>query len=1078
MMSEIEKFNKIKKDRNAWKQSVDIVASIQIKLPHISKTKEIILALLETNIPLIDMNDLSIIYKSFGKEDLDFLAYSGEIFSNNSKPLFQKNNPNIIETMNSNNFLYFENETLCKEAGFGSYKSVLIVPMRLDNERNMGVFIIHNTHKEYHYEGDIPDVLNKLSDRITYFIHEKTKERLHHVFDEKRNNLLSNKLRSEYDIFFKLIELMKNWYVNTNDIYILIRSSIEINNYFNACDKGIVNKNFRLNKVLSSVEKKNIIGNDDFIKLIDKNGSLVLKKETDLKKINNNCKSFVATDIKHPSGYNFGYIIIQNLTVEKSYDNGDDNVLDNISDFTAVLLEDYRNKKRYDFIKEIEKSTKDLLDRNIIYNNIYDIFYEMYGVRSLEISIKNKKKQQLNNVFRKGYYKFNFSLEDYKKIDNHIQKLRDNLGANAKNLTLEINENNYLVTPMRVVSESGIWQVLGCFIIPIQETGNITANAINKVSDALATKMHHWSTQKRNKIINNFGKKVSQLSTTSITEKKLLRLAYEAVERVMFSENFYIATYDPDTNKIRFPFSLKGGKSWDLESRSLNSDEIGKTEEILLTGQPLLHLTKEGSKAWYTDLDHPERKEFVGNYLASWVGVPIFSTKGVIGVIATYHSTENYLYANNDIFFLQNIASSISALFRLLQESKTKNEIERIKSEKVTALIIQAVKEKEEKKKQAYIAEQQDLISTSLLAQDLTHRLNNSIGIIKISVEQAIRDISLTQQNGRTKHLRRTKQSLTNIDEVINEVIDEISEISRKSLQKISLRDIIDKVLRQVSISKRLAKENIEYSLNIADDVPHSIEANMRTFFNSLYAVVENSANAVLKKKELSPLISDFFVDINITKNGDDIFIDISDNGVEISKSRRNEIFQVNPNAGKFSRYGLWRARNIIESLGGSLELLDSKPKTFRFIISEKLENDQISRDIVNKKNIVYILDDEVSWRDQIGWWLEDINFTVRKAKNQNEMNELLNINEVPQLILLDISLYKREGRNVDGLVFIEKFRKKYSQVKICIITGYTELLGDYKKHVDYVFKKVDNETRQALEQEYFTKKIKELINS
>jgi two-component SAPR family response regulator len=79
-------------------------------------------------------------------------------------------------------------------------------------------------------------------------------------------------------------------------------------------------------------------------------------------------------------------------------------------------------------------------------------------------------------------------------------------------------------------------------------------------------------------------------------------------------------------------------------------------------------------------------------------------------------------------------------------------------------------------------------------------------------------------------------------------------------------------------------------------------------------------------------------------------------------------------------------------------------------------------------------------------------------------------------LVLLDISLYKREGRNLDGLTFIETVKSKHPHTKICIVTGYSEFIGDYENSVDYVFKKIDNATRQVLNQEDFTKKISELI--
>ena len=1084
-------------DREAWRKSANIISLIQRKLPNIVKSREIILALLEAELPFINANELSIIYKSFGAKNPIFLAYSGTVFSKESCPDFEVNNNYIIDIINhpdSKEVYYFKNKEQCRIAGFSAYKSVLIVPMHLSDERNIGVFVIHNTAKENAYTGDIKQILNQLSDHIAYFIRTKIRKNIHTIFDNSRNKLLASHFKYEDDIFSQLVLLMKQWYGKTDDIYILIKNPIKVGCYFLACDKGQVIKEFRLNSVMEQEKIQKIIGDPNIQCTIDRNHGLVIKEEYILDTINKKCKSWAAANIRHPAGYSFGYIILQNSTVKHAYEYGDEHILDNIANFTAVLLAEHRKEKRYDFIKQINHSTDNPYKENTTYKKIYHFFEKNYGINCLEIAIQNRKKQKLQTVFKRGHKALNFNTKDYQTIEKHIHSLRNNRDTNAENLSLTICSSTYLVTPMRIVSETGIWQVIGCFIIPIQHIGNITAKSINKVSDAIAVRVNHWNNYQRNEILNEFGKTVSQLSTKNINYNKLLNLAYKAVAKVMFTENFYIALYDIEKNKIQFPFILKEGEEWVVEPRLLNPHKIGKTEEIILSQQPLLHLTNQDSKHWYTDPDHPERYEFAGNYLASWVGVPIFSADGVIGVIATYHASANYLYTEDDIFFLQNIAHSISGLFRVLSEAKIINKIQEIQQqqrekeraekrrvrelerEKQEAIqkVKQQEKQKSEEKKQIYIAEQQDIISTSLLAQDLTHRLNNSIGIIKVSVEQAIRDISLTHSGAGIDHLRRTKQSLSNIDEVIDEVIDEISEISNESLQVISLRDVADKVLRQVYISKRLEHENIQPNLEVMDDVPDNIEANARTFFNSLYAVVDNAATAVLAKKSQSPLINNFFVSVHISQDAGHIFIDVSDNGIAIEESRKKEIFQVNPNAGNYSRYGLWRARNIMESLGGKLELLDTDRKTFRFSLVKKEKTPPQEPQQIN--NLVYILDDEISWRDQIGWWLEDANFAVKKAANMEEMDSLLNAVHSPQLVLLDISLYKREGRNLDGLSFIEKIRLKYPKTKICIVTGYSEFLGDYKNSVDYVFKKIDNKTRIVLNQDYFTTKINQLI--
>lgn len=1104
-MNDSRQYSQIQIDREAWRTAANIITLIQRKLPDIFKVKELILALLEAGLPLIERSELSIVYNAFGKKEASFLAHAGEVFTPKSQVHFKTNNKAITDTINQaglDTTLYLRTAAQCQSAGFSSYKSVLIVPMRLSSERHIGAFILHNAKKEAAYTGDIKTIFDMLSDQMAYFIRSKIRKNIHTIFDETRNKLLAKHFRHENDIFSQLLHRMGKWYGKTDDIYVLIRNPIDTEKYFLAANKSQINQNFRLDKVLSDKKTEAIAGDLNIQCTIDRNHGLVINESYILETINKHCKSWLAANIRHPSGYSFGYIVIQNAQVKQAYEYGDENVLDNIASFTAVILAEHRKKNRDHFItKDISHSIDNPYKSNATYAKIYTFFNTAYGIDTLEIAIKNRKVQQLQVVFKKGRQQFDFSVQDYQVIDQHIQALRSNTNTNADNLSLIINEKTYLITPMRVVSETGIWQVLGCFIMPITDIEDMSAKSINKVSDALAIRVHHWNDYQRNEILNVFGKTVSQLSTHDISHHKLLKLAYQAITKVMFTENFYIALYHREKNQIQFPFILKNGQDWvnehKLDPRLLNPRKMGKTEEIILSEQPLLHLTDQESKHWYTDPKHPERYEFAGNYLASWIGVPIFCSEGVIGVIAAYHESANYLYTEDDIFFLQNIAHSISGLFRVLSEAKIKDKIQKIELQQIEkeraaqrkerererdkqAEIEQAKREEREKaaeKKQVYIAEQQDIISTSLLAQDLTHRLNNSIGIIKVSVEQAIRDIGLTHSGAGIEHLRRTKQSLSNIDEVIDEVIDEISEISNQSLQTLSLREVADKVLRQVYISKRLSHENIQSNLNVLDDVPDNIEANARTFFNSLYAVVDNAASAILARKKKSPLVNHFFLKINISQNDEFIFIDVSDNGIAIEVSRRKEIFQVNPNAGHYSRYGLWRARNIMQSIGGELSLLNREIKTFRFSLAKKESQMTLKKELSPIKNLVYILDDELSWRDQITWWLEDANFEVRKAANKMDMQDLLSIDTYsPQLVLLDISLYKREGRNLDGLTFIETVKSKHPNTKICIITGYSEFIGDYEHSVDYVFKKIDNATRQVLNQEDFTKKISELI--
>ena len=80
----------------------------------------------------------------------------------------------------------------------------------------------------------------------------------------------------------------------------------------------------------------------------------------------------------------------------------------------------------------------------------------------------------------------------------------------------------------------------------------------------------------------------------------------------------------------------------------------GRTEHIIRAKAPLFIETRAKSEEWY---DQPGRGEYIGDPLASWIGVPMISGSQVIGVVAAYHKTDDYIYSEDDVEVLQAIAN-------------------------------------------------------------------------------------------------------------------------------------------------------------------------------------------------------------------------------------------------------------------------------------------------------------------------------------------------------------------------------------------------------------------------------------
>jgi K+-sensing histidine kinase KdpD len=147
------------------------------------------------------------------------------------------------------------------------------------------------------------------------------------------------------------------------------------------------------------------------------------------------------------------------------------------------------------------------------------------------------------------------------------------------------------------------------------------------------------------------------VSGVRLREDDILKLIHTQARKLMDMENFYIALYDENTNIVRFGLAYVNGKRIDIKkdkSWQPRKAGKGKTEEIIRTKQPILHATKAEAKRWH---EQPGHKEYVGAIFPSWMGVPIVVGNNVIGVIATYHPKQEYIYSRGDLDILQLIAS-------------------------------------------------------------------------------------------------------------------------------------------------------------------------------------------------------------------------------------------------------------------------------------------------------------------------------------------------------------------------------------------------------------------------------------
>ena len=147
-------------------------------------------------------------------------------------------------------------------------------------------------------------------------------------------------------------------------------------------------------------------------------------------------------------------------------------------------------------------------------------------------------------------------------------------------------------------------------------------------------------------VLNEIGR---ELTAEIKSEAAIIELVHQQASRLMNMSDSYIALFDKETNEIRFPLMLKGGDAIEMLPRQFGK---GGTEEIIKTGKPLFHRTKAEARAWYD-----QHEDFVGEIASSWIGVPIATAGGVLGVIAAYDWQYDNVYGDADLEVLQVIAS-------------------------------------------------------------------------------------------------------------------------------------------------------------------------------------------------------------------------------------------------------------------------------------------------------------------------------------------------------------------------------------------------------------------------------------
>lgn len=1148
----------------------------------------------------ISRKKISVVKRAYGTNKLAIKVLKGKFNDKDKKIVLSSDVEEILravidgsihENINNKNVLFQKNEA--KNQGFdvsleepfyrnndykldstcqltGNYSKILIVPMRLYQDKSIGVFIIGGMAEDSNFEESFSRDIDSLSNRVALFMSEsdnrhrrKIQYALNFALNQKespsRRDIVKccvqhftldlhahyekwvekEKIRTDESMLNRRgISEIKNisqnlfpistqpWFAR-DELDIIVRSPHYFDRFFWVYGQGEVKvsdgregqgQKIDLKKLQSLAGSQ--LGNSGYgydmpeslIQVFNNKRPLILNSSKECEKYFQSeekkkkgitlPKSCAIFPMKIPGGGVIGYFIFKNFIENRAYKE-EEVLLDDISNRVADLFVKIRFQEREEKLtkfREIfnknnrsQKSYEFYIDKfSQVLKNVYgeDLKYCLiirnkqtsdipeFNSDSSDMEVSNSFLRNINDECSKqevlslardfimsrnnetACYVRDFldsrpnpsSLEESQKGDEKIDKVLKRSAI----FPLHRLPDMALGFPIEESPEDSKEKInVGCLIIKDAHLGLSDLRFLDSLTDQLAFKFKLLDDQERKVQTYAFSKEIRESDDINIGS--LLELIRKYTKKIMYTSNMFIALLDyENTNKlgfpsIKFPLFYENGKLQpDIQKKveknrffDPESNEKGRVEAILATGETIYIDNLENSQAWY---DHPNHEERAGNYYASFIGTPIWQKRKVVGVVAAYHPDKEFAYEEADLNFLIDIADKASGLLRDLQNTELKEAIKELKSAN------------------KLIAESERKARDSDYIKDINHQMGNILPSIRNNLSEISHQIEYSILNSTTADNYLANDQINKIIDLLDEKIPQIKNAHLISHEKheVYLPELLEEVYEEQLITYDLYEMFKAVEVNAFHKGQLSIEVVRLDIYICLSNVIENACQSIKKLIDNNKMSKDdAILDISILADKEMINISIKDNGSEIPEEILKNLFKFGVSE-KISDggYGLWRTKHILNSMGSEIKIVKSSPvKEFRLSIP-------IQKQPLN----ALILEDEPLWRNSVKKYLEDEFINIFEANSFDSGCEFLTRNTKPSLFFVDISLDSQKSNNMDGLRFINKIRETVDDAKIVLVSAYTEKSKNYSKKIDLLIKKTDGCFKNK---ELFVEKLK-----
>jgi two-component system, cell cycle sensor histidine kinase and response regulator CckA len=325
----------------------------------------------------------------------------------------------------------------------------------------------------------------------------------------------------------------------------------------------------------------------------------------------------------------------------------------NVVEYVAIVNEDISKELEVEKTLRIHEIRLESFEKNInevLYRvNVKKRIFEYIGSAILEISGLT-------------------SEEYYKSPEVALDFVHPDWKESFKNLWENLYDGNIIQNAeYQIISKSGEhkWIYQTSFLLIDNE--GIPFAVEGTISDI--------TEKKRHELIQHVLGKISEAATISDDLNELTKIIHDELGALLDTTNFYVAIYHPEENVFSFPFHKdKYDPSSTLEAEEGSGS---MTEYVFRTGKPLLADREMQNKIFDGIVD----QAVVGEDAAIWLGAPLITPNGPIGVVAVQSYEDRTLYTQNDLEVLSIVASQIATVIeRKRAEDKLRESEEKFRS--------------------------------------------------------------------------------------------------------------------------------------------------------------------------------------------------------------------------------------------------------------------------------------------------------------------------------------------------------------------------------------------------------------